>query len=62
VPAGSVANKFVGRIITFDADTTTANLQGQSTDITANTSAAAPTFTVTTLTTAPVSGDTFSVT
>ena len=61
-PAGSVADKFKGRIITFDADTTTANLQGQSTDITANTSAAAPTFTVTALTTAPVSGDTFSVT
>lgn len=61
-PAGSVADKFKGRIITFDADTTTANLQGQSTDITANTSSANPTFTVSALTTAPVSGDTFSVT
>lgn len=61
-PSGSVADKFKGRIVTFDADTTTANLQGQSTDITANTSAANPTFTVSALTTAPASGDTFSVT
>lgn len=61
-PAGSVADKFKGRILTFADDTTTANLRGQATDITANTSAAAPTFTCTALTTAPVAGDTFSIT
>lgn len=61
-PNGAAADQFKGRIITFDADTTTAALRGQSTDITASSNAAAPTFTVTALTTAPASGDTFSVT
>lgn len=61
-PAGVAADQFKGRIITFDADTTTTALRGQSTDITASSAAATPTFTVTALTTAPVSGDTFSVT
>jgi hypothetical protein len=61
-PAGAAADQFKGRIITFDADTATAALRGQSTDITASTNAATPTFTVTALTTAPASGDTFSVT
>ncbi len=61
-PSGSVADKFKGRLLTFSDDTTTANLRGQSTDITANTSSAAPTFTVTALTTAPVSSDIFSIT
>lgn len=61
-PNGAVADQFKGRIITFDANTSTAALQGQSTDITASTSAANPTFTVTALTTAPSNGDTFSVT
>jgi hypothetical protein len=61
-PSGSVTGQFIGRIITFDADTTTTALRGQSTDITASTSAATPTFTVTALTTAPTAGDTFSVT
>lgn len=61
-PSGTDANQFVGRIITFDADTATAALRGQSTDITANSAAANPTFTVTVLTTNPASGDTFSVT
>lgn len=61
-PAGAAADQFKGRIITFDADTTTTSLRGQSTDITANTNAGAPTFTVTALTTAPAVGDTFSVT
>lgn len=60
--ASTVADQWKGRIITFDADTTTAALRAQSTDITANTSGATPTFTVTALTTAPASGDTFSVT
>ena len=60
--ASAVIDQFKGRIVTFDADTTTAALRGQSTDITANTAGATPTFTVTALTTAPASGDTFSVT
>ena len=61
-PAGAAADQFKGRIVTFDADTTTTALRGQSTDITASTNAAAPTLTVSALTTAPTSGDTFSIT
>lgn len=61
-PAGTAIDQFKGRIITFDADTATAALQGQATDITGSTGAANPTFTCTALTTAPSSGDTFSVT
>jgi hypothetical protein len=61
-PAGAAADQFKGRIIIFDWNTTTAALRGQATDITANTGAATPAFTMTALTTAPVSGDTFSVT
>jgi hypothetical protein len=60
-PAGSVADQFKGRIIIFADDTTTAALRGQATDITASSAAAAPVFTCTALTTAPVSGDTFSI-
>lgn len=60
LPAASVADQFKGRIVTFDKDTTTAALRGQSTDITANTSGG--TLTVTALTTSPVSGDTFTIT
>ncbi len=62
VPAGSVSTQFKGRIITFMDDTTTAALRGQSTDITASTASATPTLTVTALTTAPASGDTFVIT
>ncbi len=61
-PAGAAADQFKGRIITFDADTTTTALRGQSTDITASSNASTPTFTVTALTSNPASGDTFSVT
>lgn len=61
-PAGAVADQFKGRIVTFDADTTTTALRGQSTNITASSNAAAPVFTVTALTTAPASGDLFSIT
>lgn len=61
-PAGAVADQFKGRIITFDANTTTTALRGQATDITASSNSATPTFTVTALTTAPASGDTFSIT
>jgi hypothetical protein len=61
-PTGSGLDQFKGRIITFDDDTTTAALRAQATDITSSTNAATPTFTVSALSTAPVSGDTFSVT
>lgn len=60
-PSGAVADQFKGRLMVFDADTATTALRGQMTDITANTSAATPTFTVTALTTAPQSTDTFSI-
>lgn len=60
-PATSVADQLKGRIIIFDHDTTTAALRGQATDITASSVSATPTLTVTLLTTAPVSGDTFSI-
>lgn len=58
-PAASVADQFKGRILIFDKDTSTAALRGQASDITANTSGG--TFTVTALTTAPASGDTFVI-
>lgn len=57
----TVDDQFNGRIITFNDDTTTANLRGQSTDITACT-AASNTLTFTALTTAPISSDTFVIT
>lgn len=60
-PAGAVADQFKNRVIIFDADTTTTALRGQTATISASSNAATPTFTVTALTTAPVSGDTFSV-
>lgn len=60
-PSGAVADQFKGRIVVFDNDTTTAALRGQATDITASSNSATPTLTVTALTTAPVSSDTFSV-
>jgi len=60
-PAGAVADQFKGRIVVFDADTTTAALRGQATAITASSNAAAPVLTVSTLSTAAVSGDTFKV-
>jgi hypothetical protein len=58
-PAAAVTDQFKGKIVTFAEDTTTANLRGQSTDITGSTSGGV--LTVTALTTAPVSGDTFSI-
>lgn len=60
-PAGAAADQFKGRIVIFDNDTATAALRGQATDITASSNSATPTLTVTALTTAPSSGDTFSV-
>lgn len=60
-PAGGVADQFKGRVIVFDNDTTTAALRGQAAVISASSNSATPTFTVSTLTTAPASGDTFAV-
>ncbi len=60
-PNGAAANQFAGRVVLFDFDTTTASLQGQAATVSASTNAANPTFTVTALTTAPVSGDKFSL-
>lgn len=58
-PAAAVTDQFKGRIITFLNSTSTANLKGQATDITASTSGG--TFTVTALTTAPSAGDVFVI-
>lgn len=60
-PATSVADQLKGQILMFDHDTTTAALRGQKTDITASSASATPTLTVTALTHAPVSGDTFTI-
>jgi hypothetical protein len=60
-PSGAVLDQFKGRIIIFDRATTTAALRGQATSITGSSNSATPTFTVTALTTAPASGDTFIV-
>jgi len=59
-PSAAATDQFKGKIVTFDANTTTANLRGQSTDITAST--AGGVLTVTALTDAPVSGDIFVIT
>ena len=59
-PAAAVIDQFKGRIVIFDKDTATANLRGQATDITAST--ALGVLTVTALTTAPASSDTFTIT
>jgi len=59
LPAAAVTDQFKGRIVIFDKNTSTANLRGQATDITAST--AGGTLTVTALTTAPASGDTFGI-
>lgn len=58
-PAAAVADQFKGRIVIFDKATTTAALRGQATDITASTSGGV--LTVSALTTAPASGDTFTI-
>ncbi len=59
---GIATDQFKGRIITFDADTTTTALRGQATDITGSSIGSTPIFTVTLLTTIPAVGDTFSIT
>jgi hypothetical protein len=60
-PSAGATDCWKGRIIVFANDTTTAALRGQASDITANTSGGTPTLTVTALTTAPASGDSFTI-
>jgi hypothetical protein len=59
-PAAVANDQYNGRILTFDANTSTAALRGQATDITDMTSGGV--LTVTALTTSPVSGDSFVIT
>ncbi len=59
--SGVVASQFVGRVILFDGDTTTAGLKGAASAISASTASNTPTLTVGTLPATPASGDTFSV-
>ena len=60
-PSGAATDQFKGRIIVFDNDTATPALRGQATDVTSSTNASLPLLTFTALSTAPSSGDTFSV-
>lgn len=60
-PAGAATDQFKGRVVLFDANTTTAALRGAAALIEASSNAANPTFTVTALPATPASGDTFSV-
>jgi hypothetical protein len=59
LPAASVADQFKGLILKFTDDTATANLRGQGCEITASTSGGV--LTVSSLTTAPASGDIFVI-
>lgn len=59
--SGVVSNQFAGRTVLFDANTTTAGLQGASSAISASSASNTPTLTVATLPASPTSGDTFSV-
>lgn len=58
-PAASATDQYKGRILVFAADTTTANLRGQGTDITASTTGGV--LTVSALSHAPASTDTFTI-
>ena len=62
-PDSAVNDQFNGRVLIFKNDTTTAALRGQATSISdwAHTSAEIGTFTVVALTTAPQTGDTFTI-
>lgn len=59
-PGSATNDQFKGRIMIFDQSTSSANLKGQATDITAFNNGTL-TFTVTALTHAPASGDTFVI-
>lgn len=56
-----IADQLKNRIVVFDNDTTTAGLRGQVAEITASTSSATPTLTVSTLAGTPASGDKFTI-
>lgn len=58
-PAAAVTDQFKGRVVIFDQDTATANLRGQGTNITGSSSGGV--LTVTALSDAPTSGDTFTI-
>jgi hypothetical protein len=58
-PTTTVANQFARRVLTFDRNTTTANLRGQSTVVQSNDLSG--NIVVEALTTAPVSGDTCTI-
>lgn len=58
-PAAAAIDQFKGQIVCFDEATSTVALRGQKTDITGST--AGGILTVTALTTAPSSGDTFTI-
>lgn len=58
-PSAAVTDQFKGRVVVFEAETTTANLRGQATVITASTSGG--TLTVQALSTACASGDRFMI-
>lgn len=62
-PDSAVNDQFNGRVLIFKSDTTTAALRGQATTISdwAHTSGEIGTFTVVALTTAPSTGDTFTI-
>jgi hypothetical protein len=59
-PAAAATDQYKGRILIFANNTTTANLRGQGTDITAST--AGGVLTVSALSHAPANGDTFTIT
>lgn len=59
LPAAVAANQFKGLIVKFTDDTTTTELRGQGCEITSSSSGGV--LTVSSLTTAPVSGDTFVI-
>lgn len=58
-PAAAVTDQYKARVVIFRRNTTTANLRGQGSSITAST--AGGVLTVDQLSTAPVSGDTFDI-
>lgn len=61
--AGTAADQFIGKLVVFASDTTTAALRGQMRVITSSSISATPTLTVSpALTNAPVSTDTFVIT
>ncbi len=59
--SGVVVSQFVGRVVSFDGNTTTAGLRGAASAISASTASNTPTLTVATLPATPASGDLFSI-